>query len=87
MKNRYKILIAAVSGLICTQFLQSQELPSLPPDQSVTKGFLPNGMAYYLVSNPSAAGMADFALVRKDGAVERKRNVLISESESVLDST
>lgn len=87
MKNRYKILIAAVSGLICTQFLQSQELPSLPPDQSITKGFLPNGMAYYLVSNPSAAGMADFALVRKDGAVERKRNVLISESESVLDST
>ena len=30
-------------------------------------GVLPNGMSYYLVSNPTSKGVADFALVQKTG--------------------
>lgn len=45
--------------------MPAQNMPPLAPDGSVVAGALPNGITYYIVTNPSQAGMADFALVRK----------------------
>ena len=39
----------------------------ITPDPAVRHGVLPNGMKYYLVSNPSVKGFGDFALVQKTG--------------------
>ena len=60
--------------------LRAQGLPSLPKASEVVTGTLPNGISYYLVTNPAASkGFADFALVQK-GAVseETARGVLTS---------
>ena len=43
----------------------AQDLPALAPDGSVATGVLENGISYYIVTNPSQSGHADFALVRK----------------------
>ena len=45
--------------------MPSQNLPALQKDGSVTLGELANGISYYIVTNPSMKGVADFALVRK----------------------
>ncbi len=45
--------------------MPAQNLPALQKDGSVTTGNLTNGISYYLVTNPSMKGVADFALVRK----------------------
>lgn len=65
---KYFILFA-LNCLMSTQ-LGAQELPAAPRDLSVTDGVLPNGMSYYLVSNPTTANIADFALVQKVGLNE-----------------
>lgn len=53
--------------LFFATFLWAADLPKLPVDPAVTKGVLPNGMSYYIVSNPSSKGVADFALVQRTG--------------------
>lgn len=45
--------------------MPSQNLPPLQKDGSVSQGELANGISYFLVTNPSMKGVADFALVRK----------------------
>jgi len=45
--------------------MPAQDLPVLQKDAAVTTGNLTNGISYYLVTNPSMKGVADFALVRK----------------------
>ena len=45
--------------------MPAQNLPVLQKDGSVTTGNLTNGISYYLLTNPSMKGVADFALVRK----------------------
>jgi len=45
--------------------MPAQDLPVLQKDGAVTTGSLANGISYYLVTNPSMKGVADFALVRK----------------------
>ena len=45
--------------------MPAQNLPALQKDASVSKGELANGISYYLVTNPTMKGVADFALVRK----------------------
>ena len=45
----------------------AQSLPLMPSDPAVSTGVLPNGMAYYLVSNPTTKGVADFALIQRTG--------------------
>lgn len=47
--------------------MPAQEIPLLPQDPSVANGLMPNGMAYYIVENPAAKDVADFALVQKTG--------------------
>ena len=48
--------------------MAGQSIPSLPDDPAVVRGMLPDGIAYYLVSDTGDKGLADFALVRKDGS-------------------
>lgn len=67
MKKGILRLIAAISGLLLAIIVPAQDLPVLTPDPAVKQGSLPNGMKYYLVSNPSVKGFADFALVQKTG--------------------
>ena len=50
---------------LLTTSLGAQSLPSVPAASGVVTGTLPNGISYYLVSNPSVKGHADFALVQK----------------------
>ena len=45
--------------------MPSQELLQLKQEGYITTGALPNGVTYYLVTNSSMKGIADFALVRK----------------------
>ncbi len=45
--------------------MPAQNLPPLQKDASITKGELSNGISYYLVTNTTMKGVADFALVRK----------------------
>jgi predicted Zn-dependent peptidase len=45
--------------------MPSQELTRLKQEDFITIDTLPNGVTYYLVTNSSMKGIADFALVRK----------------------
>ncbi len=67
MKSCTKRVLLLVAGLLSAIILSAQELPVLSPDNAVKTGTLPNGMSYYIVSNPSVKGVADFALVQKTG--------------------
>ena len=49
--------------------MPAQDLPLITPDPAIKQGNLPNGMKYYLVSNPSVKGFADFALVQRTGTM------------------
>lgn len=66
MRLRFKLALFAPFLLsVLTLSLGAQSLPSLPAASGVVTGTLPNGISYYLVSNPSVKGRADFALVQK----------------------
>ena len=64
MRNLIKSVLCSV--LLCfSTMMPAQNLPALQKDGAVTTGNLTNGISYYLVTNPSMKGVADFALVRK----------------------
>ena len=67
-KKRYGILLSfAVAAFLAAAphtFAQSR----LPSDSKVVTGSFPNGMNYYVVSNPAEKGFADFALVYRHSA-------------------
>ena len=66
MRLRFKLAFYIPLLLfLLTSSLGAQSLPSLPAASGVVTGTLPNGISYYLVSNPSLKGHADFALVQK----------------------
>lgn len=62
-------------ALFLSAFLASgQEMPALGVADEIKRGSFPNGLEYYLVSNASEKGFADFALVTKkpyDGLSDR----------------
>ena len=62
-----KYLFLIVVGLFCVKKAPAQNLPVLDQDPAIKTGTLPNGMSYYIVSNPSVKGVADFALVQRTG--------------------
>lgn len=70
--------------LFFAAFSRAADLPKLPANPAVTKGKLPNGMAYYIVSNPSSKGMADFALVQRTGTMTSSDIAAIDLSKDVL---
>lgn len=61
------ILLAVICGFIANIVL-AQDIHVLPSDPVVKSGYLPNGTAYFIASNSSMKGMADFAVVQKTGA-------------------
>lgn len=67
MKKGLIRLIIALSGLLIATIVPAQNLPVLTPDPAIKQGKLPNGLSYYVVTNASAKGHADFALVQKTG--------------------
>ncbi len=67
MNLGFRQSVAILAALFYAINVPAQNIPLLPGDSSVIKGLMPNGMAYYLVSNPDEKGMADFALVQKTG--------------------
>ncbi len=60
-----RYLLAALLVLLPLESLRAQGLPKLKQAGEVTTGTLPNGISYYLVSNPAVKGRADFALVQE----------------------
>ena len=78
MRFRFgQFLVLSILLPLLTFSLGAQPLPSLPAASEVVTGILPNGISYFLVSNPSSKGRADFALVQKGPAREDvSRNVL-----------
>lgn len=67
MSSGYRQIFTVLATLLLAITMPAQDIPVLPDDPSVLKGVMPDGMAYYLVSNPTDKGTADFALVQKTG--------------------
>ena len=65
MRHLARYLLAAALVLLSSVSLRAQGLPKLKQAGEVTTGTLPNGIAYYLVANPTVKGRADFALVQE----------------------
>jgi hypothetical protein len=65
-------IAATVAALLLLSGLSAgaQKLVSLPKASDTVTGTLPNGISYYVVTNPICKGYADFALVQK-GPVEK----------------
>ena len=70
MKKAIKYILFALLGALTTTVSNAQDLPLAPVDQSIDSGFLPNGMSYYLVTNPTTKKIADFALVQRSGYMD-----------------
>ena len=75
MKLGLRQILATIPALFLAMLAAAQELPVMPSDPAVSSGVLPNGMSYYIASDSSEKGLADFALIQKTG------------SENVQDST
>lgn len=67
MSSGFRQIYTLISALLISIIMPAQEIPVLPADPAVLQGVMPNGMAYYLVSNPTVKNTADFALVQKAG--------------------
>ena len=62
---RYMKLL--ILWLFASAVVQAQTVKTLPADPAVKSGALPNGIMYYIATNPAMKGVADFALVQKTG--------------------
>ncbi len=67
MNLSFRQIITILATLLFAINMPAQDIPVLPNDPAVLNGVMSNGMTYYLVSNPSERGVADFALVQKTG--------------------
>lgn len=63
---KLKILFFIILSLHATSAF-SQMVGELEDDARIIRGTLPNGLSYYLVSNSSIEGYADFTFVQKTG--------------------
>lgn len=66
-KTLYGLVLTFWLALCVSARSGAQELPSLPRDSRIETGTLPDGIRYYIVTNNTRKGVADFALVRKAG--------------------
>ena len=66
-KNKYLTLFLLILSLSLPGFAFAQSLASLPDDPAVSKGVLPDGISYYLVTNNTRKAVADLSLVWKTG--------------------
>ncbi len=82
-------IFAALSALFLSIIVPAQDIPVLPADPAVLKGVMSNGLCYYLVTNPTQKGVADFAVVQRTGKlnVPDSTGVLaVSAADSALSS-
>lgn len=73
--SKFSLHILCLTILLIPAKVSAQNLPALGRAPEITVGTLPNGISYYVVSNPSHRGLADYALVQKgtpDPSVSRK---------------
>jgi len=66
MQTLFKHILCLILVVASPYMMHGQALPSLNASEEFNIGTLPNGMSYYLVTNSSHKGFADFALVRND---------------------
>ena len=74
MRKLSKHISCLIGILLSVIMMQGQELPSLGVAKEIERGNLPDGIQFYLVTNPERKGFADFALVqrgRRDAAETR----------------
>ena len=64
----FKTVVISLALALNSISVPAAGLPTLPVDSRITKGTLGCGVTYYMVSNPSAKGYADIAVVRRDEA-------------------
>ena len=57
--------ISCLLFLLSSLMMHGQGLPSLGTAQEIQRGSLPDGIQFYLVTNPDRKGYADFALVQR----------------------
>lgn len=69
MKLGLRHIFILISALLCPMVILAQDLPKMPADPAVKTGVLPDGLSYYIVSNTSEKGLADFALIQKTGTL------------------
>lgn len=67
MKKGIRHIFMAALTLLLPGLLYAQDIPLLPSDPAVTCGVLPDGMSYYVATNGTLKGFADFALVQRTG--------------------
>lgn len=60
------IVFSCLAFVCFATSVPAQSLPSLPVDSRIRKGTLPCGVTYYMVTNPSAKGYADIAIIQRD---------------------
>src|SRR5574344_20786 len=78
MQKQYKHILCLALFLL-SLLMHGQGLPSLGIANEISKGSLPNGLTYYIVTNTAEKGSADFCLVQKQKAdVIRDRKLLSS---------
>ena len=84
---RYMKLL--ILWMFAAAVVQAQTVKTLPVDPAVKSGVLPNGINYYIATNPTMKGVADFALVQKTGATTvpgADSHKMISLSQNALTS-
>ena len=65
MRKLSKHISCLIGILLSVIMMQGQELPSLGTAKEITRGSLPDGIQFFLVTNPGQKGVADFALVQR----------------------
>lgn len=73
--------ISCLFFLLASFMMQGQGLPSLGVAKEISKGKLPNGIEYFLVTNPSDKGFADYALVKRAGLDRQKSRQALCDLE------
>ena len=58
--RKFRRYLAFLLFFLCS-VMQGQELPTLGVAPEIKRGSLPDGIQFYLVTNPAQKGFADFA--------------------------
>ena len=77
MKRLFSILLLFIPLVV-----NAQERNSIPETDNLTKGVLPNGISYYLVSNSDIKGYADFSLIQQGMAGNSEARSVLSYAEN-----
>ena len=65
--GKFRHIVFSCLAFVCfATSVPAQTLPSLPVDSRIKKGTLRCGVTYYMVTNPSAKGYADIAIIQRD---------------------